>query len=462
MDCKDALIVAEECLGVVLAPPRLTAEAATSLTQTTLKYWRDHVNAGFLTYRKTMGDGDGGARLDWCDMPTSETTGSAWVLDAHGVPHLDCLSGFGIFNVGHSHPQVLAAVHAQLYKQPLHSQEFLDPLRAHLAKLLSTITPGNGALSHSFFVNSGAEAVEAALKLAIAHTGRHRILACLGGFHGKTMGALSTTSKALFRKPFVHSLGAVDHIPFNDAEALQRAFESAAFTGNPYAAFIVEPVQGEGGIHVSTTEFLATARQLCTAHGTCMIADEVQTGMGRTGAMFACSHYGVVPDLLCIGKSLSGGVVPIAACCGTAALWAKCVEAPFLFTTTFGGNPLACAAAIAAISVILRDRLDDNARTQGMMLKAGLENIAKMFPRVMQEVRGMGLMLGVQFVNDAAGVAWSTALLKKRVIVSGTLIAAQCVRVCPPLVITPAEIALALKHMHAAAQEADAVVSARL
>jgi putrescine aminotransferase len=299
-------------------------------------------------------------------------------------------------------------------------------------------------LTHTFFVNSGAEAVEAAIKLSMVHTGRRRLLACLNGFHGKTLGALSATSKALFRAPFLGAMIDVVHVPFNDVKALRAAFDAAAFTGAPFAAAIIEPVQGEGGIHVAEPAFLHAARQLCSAHGTCLVLDEVQSGMGRTGRMFACEHAGVVPDLMCIGKSLSGGVIPIAACCGSAKMWTKYVESPFLFTTTFGGGPLACAAAIATIHVLLTRDLPRAAAERGEQLLRGLREIAADYPDVIAEVRGQGLMLGVQLVSNDVGVAWSRALLVRRVLVSGTLISATTVRVCPPLVITKAEVELAL------------------
>jgi putrescine aminotransferase len=477
---EDTQLFAEEALALIHSPRVLHPEA---LSTKTLAMWRDHVNAGFLKYRKSMGDGDSGAKLDWADanledlahelahahahdpdpipdpipdLPRRFQYSRSWILDAKHERYLDCLSGFGVFNVGHKHPGVLGTVSAQLRKQPLHSQEFLDPLRAYAAKLLAHIT----GLSHAFFVNSGAEAVEAALKLAMLHTGRNRVLACVNGFHGKTLGALSTTSKALFRAPFAAALNDVVHTPFNDVSALAQAFATAEFTGTRFAALILEPVQGEGGIHVAHPDFMAEARELCTAHGTCLVLDEVQTGMGRTGCMFAMEHFRVVPDLLCIGKSLSGGVVPVAACCGSAALWTKCVEAPFLFTTTFGGNPLACAAAIATVHALVAEDMCANARARGQQLRKGLCDLQEAFPAVIKEVRGLGLMLGVEFWSNDLGVAWSRALLKRHVLVSGTLISATSVRVCPPLVITADEIDLALRAMQGACQEATAVAMA--
>lgn len=451
-----ATLILTEALQVIRT--RGVAPDPGALARTTLAYWRAHVNEGFLGYRKSMGDGDAGAKVDWADA------GGVWVTDAAGVRYLDCLSGFGVFNAGHSHPAIVAAVQAQLAKQPLHSQEFLDPLRAYLAAALARLTPGHGALSHAFFVNSGAEAVEAALKLAMLHTGRTRLLACLNGFHGKTLGALATTSKALFRAPFAGALVDTVHVPFNDVPALRAAFAAAAFTGTPFAALILEPVQGEGGIHVGTPEFLMEARAACTAAGTCFILDEIQSGMGRTGSLFAIQALApaLVPDLLCLGKSLGGGVMPIAAVCGTKALWAPYVQAPFLFTTTFGGNPLACAAALAALHVTLAEDLCAAAAARGAQLKAGLQALASRLPALFKEVRGLGLMLGVECTTNAGGVAWSRALLARRAIVSGTLISATTIRVCPPLVISAEEVDAFLVLAEGAAQDALRAVVARL
>ena len=447
---RNVVELAKQALAVVRLPSRVSHAAATRIAAETVTCWRQHVNAGFLTYRKTMGDGDDGAKIDWADT----VPGSAWFSDVHGTLYLDCLSGFGIFNVGHRHPVVVAAVTAQLQKQALHSQELLDPLRAYAARLLTSIMPGNGVLSHAFFVNSGSEAVEAALKLALLHTGRQKVVACVNAFHGKTLGALATTSKAAFRAPFLSSLLDVTHVPFNNVDALQTVFDAAEFTGNAIACVIIEPIPGEGGVHVASTAYLQTARALCTRHGACLIFDEIQSGFGRTGTWFACEHVpDALPDLMCVGKSMSGGVMPVAACVGTAQVWVKYVANPFLFTSTFGGNPLAMAAVIATINVILDDGLLYAAQQRGRQLHLGLLTLQENFPDLIREVRGRGLMLALEFHNNDDGVRWSKRLLlEHHVVVSGTLISATSVRVCPPLVITEAECDYALHEMTAAAQ----------
>lgn len=443
----NAQTFAKHALSIV-HKPTLTADEADALTCETLRYWRDHVNPAFLKYRKTMGEGDSFASLDWADRHP----GTAWFEDARGTRYLDCLSGFGIFNVGHRHPVVVGAVSQQLSKQALHSQELLDPLRALGARALVTIMP-SPTLDHVFFVNSGTEAVEAALKLSILHTGRKRVLAFVNAFHGKTLGSLAATSKAGFRAPFVGALMDVTHCSFNDLAEVSRAFEHAAFTGDEIAAVIVEPIQGEGGVHVATDDFLRCLRRLCDEAGACLIFDEVQTGFGRTGKMFACEHSGVVPDLMCIGKSAGGGVMPLGACVGTAAVWSRYIENPFLFTSTFGGNPLAMAAMIATINVLFDDDLLTRAKIRGKQLRDGLDRMAAKHPDIVKEVRGVGLMLGVEFNTNSFGVAWSRKLFSRRILVAGTLVSATSIRVCPPLVASETDIEFAIAEMNNACND---------
>lgn len=444
MNATAAKTFAKHALQVV-HKSHLGTEEVEALTVETLRYWREHINPSFLTYRKTMGDGDAYAALDWCDRHP----GTAWFEDATGQLYLDCLSGFGIFNVGHRHPEVVRAVSAQLSKQALHSQELLDPLRALGAKILVSIMP-SPTLDHVFFVNSGTEAVEAALKMALLATGRKRIVSFINAFHGKTLGSLAVTSKAAFRAPFVGSLMSVSHCQLNDIDALYALFAHSAATGDLIAALIVEPIQGEGGVNVASSDFLRACRCVCDTYGACLIFDEVQCGFGRTGRWWASEHTGVIPDLMCIGKSAGGGVMPVGACLGTAAVWARYIDNPFLFTSTFGGNPLSMAAMIAAVNVVFDDDLLGRATLRGKQLKDGLCKIAVGFPDLIKEVRGVGLMVGVEFMSNAIGIAWSRTLFRRRILVSGTLVSATTIRVCPPLVISETEIAYALSEMESA------------
>ncbi|MCY0880406.1 MAG: aminotransferase class III-fold pyridoxal phosphate-dependent enzyme, partial [Firmicutes bacterium] len=228
------------------------------------------------------------------------TAHGAIVVDEQGQEYLDCAGGYGVFIQGYQHPRIVAAAHAQLDRMSLSSRVLLNRPMIELAEELERVTPGD--LQYSFFVNSGAEAVEAALKFARAATGRPRIITTYGAFHGKTMGALSVSGRELYQTPFKPLVPEIIHVPYGDAQAIADVMDDSV------AAVIVEPIQGEGGIIVPPDDYLPKIRQLCDASGALMIADEVQTGMGRTGYLFAVEHSRVVPDLLCLAKALGGGV----------------------------------------------------------------------------------------------------------------------------------------------------------
>lgn len=211
---------------------------------------------------------------------------------------MPCLGGFGIFNVGHRHPKVLETVQNQLKHQALHTQDLLVPLRAMLAKVLADITPGD--LKYSFFTNSGTETVEAALKIAKMYSDKTTFISTTRAFHGKSLGSLSATAKGVFRKPFLPIIPGLRHVPFGDIEYLRKTFETCAFVGGDVAAVIIEPIQGEGGVILPPDNYLKQVRALCDEFDALLIFDEVQTGMGRTGKMFAAELYDVEPDILCL------------------------------------------------------------------------------------------------------------------------------------------------------------------
>lgn len=372
--------------------------------------------------------------VEWRDGPP----GSSLFVSITGEEYIDCLGGFGIYNTGHRHPKVLAAVKAQMEKQALHSQELLDPLRAYCAHLLSRIAPAD--LKYSFFTNSGTESVEACLKVAMMATGRTHFVSTIGAFHGKTLGALSGTSKAQYRKPFGSALLDFAHLPLNDIQAMESHFKGCHFSGRYVAGVIVEPIQGEGGIHPCTTEYLRALRALCDQYGAMLIFDEVQSGMGRTGKWWGCEHAEVYPDIMAVGKAFGGGVMPAGACIANARAWDMYIKDPFLMTTTFGGNPLAMAAAIATMEVVHSEGLVEAARVKGHYFKDHLLVLQKKYPQLIREVRGIGLMIGIEFVTNELGYDFSKGVFGRGVLVSGTLVNAKVVRVEPPLTITNQEI----------------------
>jgi putrescine aminotransferase len=411
----------------IIGKKTLSEQERRKLIDDSVRYWTDHVNAGFLQYRKSVSTDY--TSVEWDDE-------GAVFRDVQGREFIDMLGGFGIYNVGHRHPKVLQAVRNQLERQAIHSQELIDPLRTYLAHLVSLITPGD--LQYAFFTNSGTESVEACLKMSVLATGRHHFIGAIGGFHGKSMGALGGTSKAVFREPFLPLLH-WSHVPFGNIDALRIMIESCDFSGDRVAAVVLEPIQGEGGINVAPPGYLAAVRELCDKFGCMLVFDEIQSGMGRTGKMFACDHDDVAPDLMALGKGFGGGVMPIGACVGTAKTWEKYIENPFLHTTTFGGNPLACSAAIATINVLLEEDLLGKATQHGEYLLEKINEIARGSHGILNHARGRGLMLGMEFVDNEVGYAVAKHLFAQNILISGTYINAKVLRVEPPLVIDRAQ-----------------------
>ena len=407
--------------------PTIDRAQADWVVRETVDGFRDYVNPGFLEYRKSGARGTLDAAVEISDEGNVFT-------DVNGREYIDCLGGFGIFNVGHRHPKVMSAVRAQLDRQALHSQDLLDPLRAMLAKTLALLTPGD--LKYSFFSNSGTESVEAALKLARAYDPKKpTIVVATKGFHGKSFGSLSASGKATFRLPFGAMLPGFKHVPFNDILALVDIMRSCRLTGEDVGAVLLEPIQGEGGVNIPSDGYLPAVRKLCDEYGALLILDEVQTGMGRTGTMFACEHWNVVPDIMCLAKALGGGVMPIGATVATEAVFSRLFGNPFLHTTTFGGNPLACAAALATIDVLIEERLAERAAAMGAYMLRGLREAVRGHEDMVVDVRGKGLLIALEFADDATGFAASKYLFERGVLVAGTLVNARTIRVEPPLTI---------------------------
>ena len=304
-----------------------------------------------------------------------------------------------------------------------------------LSRALSMLTPPN--LQYTFFCNSGTETIEAALKLARAYNpAKQTIIAATKGFHGKSFGSLSVSAKGEFRKPFGALLPGVEHFPFNDLNAVRRKFEHLKMVGEEVGAVLLEPVQGEGGVNVPSDDYLPGIRALCDEFGALMILDEVQTGMGRTGKMFCFEHYGISPDILCLAKAFGGGVMPAGAVIGTKDVFSKLFDNPFLHTTTFGGNPLACAAALATINVLIEERLPERAGVLGARMLEKIRGSAKRHPDVVTEARGKGLLMAIEFHDDKTGFEFGKRLLERGILVSGTLVNARVIRIEPPLTLT--------------------------
>lgn len=319
------------------------------------------------------------------------------VYDVQDNEYLDFLGAYGALNVGHNHPEILTALQ-RVQTLPNLLQASMNSIAAALAHNLAHLAPGN--LQRSFFCNSGAEAVEGALKLARIATGRQKFIYCHNSFHGKTFGALSVTGRDKYQAPFMPLVNECAGVPYGDLAALQHQLSV-----REAAAFIVEPLQGEGGIIEPPPGYLAKAKKLCAQYGTLLIADEVQTGFGRTGTFFACESEDLVPDILCLAKSLGGGVMPIGAYMTSDELWRKAygtMEKALLHTSTFGGNTAACAAALKTIQIILENDLCRQAKEKGDYFLAQLRKLKDKYP-LLKDVRGRGLMIGLEFQQPDTG-----------------------------------------------------------
>ncbi len=365
-------------------------------------------------------------------LASVEGHAEGWTItDSEGREFIDCLGGYGMFALGHRHPKVVEAVEKALHTMPMCGKVLFNRPMADLAEALAEITPGD--LQYSFFVNSGTETVEGCLKVARLATKRKKFVAANNAFHGKTMGSLTATGRDLYREPFKPLLDGFTHVPFGNIAAMESAVDEET------AAVILEPIQGEGGIIIPPAGYLRQVKELCEAKGALFIADEVQTGIGRTGAWFGVNHEDVKPDLMACAKALGGGVMPIGAIIGTPRAWQGLIEAPFLHTSTFGGNQLACAAGVAAISVIKEENLLERGAEIGAYLKAGLESIAAEFPSVISEVRGRGMMIGIELTKEGAGGMLMSLMIDKSIIVAYTLNNPKVIRMEPPLIM-PKEV----------------------
>jgi len=415
----------------------LNAEDRQRIISDSIDNFNQHVNPGWLKYRKSVSTD--AAFVEWTD--SRET-----FMDTRGKAFIDCLGGFGVYTAGHRNPEIVKAVQAQLNRYALHSQELVDPLRGYLAKLVAMCTPGD--LQYSFFCNGGAEAVEMALKLARLASGKHYYISTVNGFHGKSMGAVSATGKGTYRKPYLPIIQGVQHVEFGNAAAAEAAIKNLIAVGETVAAMIVEPIQGEAGIILPPENYLKSLRRICDDYHVFLICDEIQTGMGRTGSMWASEAYGVVPDIMTFGKAFGGGVMPITGIVARPHLWTEELqENPWILgSPTFGGNPLACAAAIAAIKYTLETDLPGQIREKGAYLMEKLTALKSRHP-VLVDVRGKGFLIGLEYPTPEIGWAVSKGLFKRGIMTGGTLNNAKVNRIEPPGIISRETIDLIVEKL---------------
>ncbi|WP_051854594.1 aspartate aminotransferase family protein [Streptomyces sp. NRRL B-1347] len=358
----------------------------------------------------------------------------AWVTTAAGRGLLNC-SGYGVLLMGARHPTVVRHVIEQLHRNPVATRVLLEPQAALAADALVATVP-NG-LERVHFACSGAEAVETAIKIART-LGKDRLIATHGGYHGKTMGALSLTGKELFQEPFRPLLPSTSHVAYGDAAALEE--QLAAASGR--ACVVIEPVQGEAGVVLPPPGHLRTVQELCRAHDALFVLDEIQTGLGRLGAWWGADLEGLTPDVLLTGKGLGGGVMPVSAVVATPAAFAAFDKDPYLHTSTFSGMPLAMAAVRGALTAIEEEDLVTRARDLGVQLLDGIGRIAREhFGDVVREVRGRGLLIGIEFAEPGPAGDLLVELIQQGVVANHSLNSHLVLRLTPPAVLSPSDVA---------------------
>ena len=432
MNKAKALELATRVVGYI-EKDELTDADKKAIHDESIQNFNENVNPGWLEYRKSVSTD--AAFVEW------EDEGDVF-RDLNGTEFIDCLGGFGIFACGHGNPEIRKTVQAQLNRYALHSQELVDPLRGYLAKILGLCTPGD--LQYSFFCNGGAEAVEMALKLARLATGGRWYISTVGAFHGKSMGAISMGGKGAYREDYIPMVQQVQHVEYGNAAATEAAVKNLQTVGEKVAAIIVEPIQGEAGVIIPPEGYLKQLREIADKYGVCLIFDEIQTGLGRTGTLWRCEYEGVTPDIMTFGKASSGGLVPITGI--IARPWTyeksgvgtgqegKMFDNPWILgSPTFGGNPLACSAFISTIKYMLENDIPKQSKEKGDYYLAGLKKLQEKYPTVLKEFRGSGMLICMEFPEAEVGYEVTKNLFARNVMTAGTLVNAKTVRIEPPI-----------------------------
>jgi len=356
----------------------------------------------------------------------------SYIYTTDGRRYLDFLAGISVANIGHAHPEVVKAIceQAQRHLHVMVYGEYIQTQQVLLARRLASILPAS--LSSVYFTNSGTEAVEGALKLAKKYTRQTQIISFHGSYHGDTHGSLSVTGREVYKTPFYPLLPEVSFLPFNDTAALKQIDPSVA-------AVIVEPIQGEGGVILPKKQFLPMLRNQCRKAGALLIFDEAQTGLGRTGKLFAFERFNATPDILVLAKALGGGM-PLGAFIASPKIM-KClsVDPPLSHVTTFGGHPVSCAAGLASLEIILKNHLADRAEKMGKKLRTGLTALAQKYA-VIEEIRGVGMMIGLVFSDEKVCEHFVVAARRAGLLLGYTLHTNRTVRMVPPLTLSDEEL----------------------
>jgi len=369
----------------------------------------------------------------------------ACVWDLTGKRYIDCQTGSGIMNVGRRNREIVEALKEALDHYDIGVFLLCSKPKADLAKKLAEITPGD--LKCSLFGVGGGESVDAAIKIARGYTMKKEIIYAEKAYHGHTGFALSAIGRSAYKEPFEPLMPGFRMVPFGDVEAIRKTINDDT------AAVLLETIQGEGGINIPPDGYLSEVRRLCDESETLLILDEIQTGFARTGRMFACEHWGVVPDIMTLAKSLGGGIYPISATVFTEEIQDFFIPHPFIHLSTFGGSDLGCLVGLATIDYIQRHRLAEHALEMGKRFQSGFDRFLKDYPELLIEVRQKGLMMGLQYTNESIGPRMTKKLAERGVLAVYTGNDPSICRLMPPLVILPEEVDAVLEALDGAMKE---------
>ncbi len=352
----------------------------------------------------------------------------ATITDSEGNTYIDCVGGYGLFNLGHNNPDIIESLTDQLKEQQLLTKPLISEIQVRLAECIEKITPGE--LSCSFILNSGSEAIDCAIKLVRLHRGGKTIITAQKSFHGHTFGALTASGIPSFKRAFQPLLPGFISVPFGDIEALKQSI--SADTG----AVLIEPIQHEAGILLPLNGYLQKVRKLCDEHGLILILDEIKTGFGKTGRMFACEHYNVVPDILVLGKSLGGGLIPTGAVIAKSHLWKRFGLSFPMSASSYAGNVLACRAALSTIRYIQQGNLLADCAEKGKMLLRSLRDCVGEYPNILRSAEGLGLLIGIETQSGKIALELAKEMIRQRIIMVPAFGNSSILMVEPPLVIS--------------------------
>jgi len=363
----------------------------------------------------------------------------ATIIDSAGKTYIDCIGGYGLFNIGHNHPKVIEALIDQISKKQLFSKPFFTDIQVRLAEKLKEITPDE--LCCSFVCNSGSEAIDTAIKLSRLYKRKKEIITAINSFHGYTFGALSATGIISFKKMFEPMVPGILHVPFGDIDALEKSITPDT------AAILLETIQHEAGVVLPDREYLREVRRLSDKNDIIMILDEIKMGFGKTGRMFAFEHYDVVPDLLVLGKSMGGGMMPVGALIGKEKLWKKFSLSFPMSASSFAGNTLTCCCALTTIQIVHEENIIKNCEEKGERLLNKLKKYIRKYPNILKSVDGIGLLLGIETDQPRKAVELAKEMIRKKVLVATAFGKPSTLMIEPPLIITNEQIRSVLRSL---------------